>query len=183
MTVDPYVSRQTSCRASLLVASAGFRPDDWEDLKQEMVLDVLRRSPKFDPTRGDWRGFVRGVVRNQASVLVMRERRRAPELLSEDLMNREDAGDADSLDVLDKRPPSGVVDALHLSLDVRRVVESLPTQLQSLAVLLGEMPVQEVCRRTGKSRSRVYQMTRQLRDEFIRAGFQRQRPRKAAVGR
>jgi len=181
--VDPYILQQASCRASLLVASAGFRPDDWEDLKQEMVLDVVRRSPKFDPTRGDWQGFVRGVVRNHAAVLVMRERRRTPELLSEDLMNREDTGDTDSLDLLDRRRLSRVVDALHLSLDVRRVVESLPTQLQSLAVLLGEMPVQDVCRSTGKSRSRVYQMTRQLRDEFIRAGFQRQRPQKAAVGR
>jgi RNA polymerase sigma-70 factor, ECF subfamily len=171
MPVDPYIFHQASCRASLLVASAGFRSDDWEDLKQEMVLDVLRRSPKFDPARGDWQGFVRGVVRNHAAVLVMRQRRRAPEILSEDLMNREAASAADSLDILDRRPFSGAVDALHLSLDVRRVVEGLPSQLQSLAALLGQMPVQDVCRHTGKSRSRVYQMTRQIRTAFLRAGF------------
>ena len=52
--VDPYIFQQASCRASLLVAFAGFRPDDWEDLKQEMVLDVFRRSPKFDPARETW---------------------------------------------------------------------------------------------------------------------------------
>jgi RNA polymerase sigma-70 factor (ECF subfamily) len=170
MPADPYIFQQASCRASLLVTSAGFRSDDWEDLKQEMVLDVLRRSPKFDPARGDWQGFVRGVVRNHAAVLVMRERRRAPEILSDDLMNREDASDADSLDVLDKRASSGAVDALHLSLDVRQVVESLPAHLQALAVLLVQMPVQDVCRHTGKSRSRVYQMTRQIREAFVRAG-------------
>jgi RNA polymerase sigma-70 factor, ECF subfamily len=170
---DPYIVHQASCRASLLVATAGFRSHDWEDLKHEMVLDLLRRSPKFDPARGNWQGFVRGVVRNHAAVLVMRERRRAPEILSEDLMNREDVSDADSLDILDKRPRTGVVDSLHLSLDVRRVVECLPTQLQSLAVLLGQMPVQDVCRHTGRSRSRVYQMTRQIREAFLRAGFSR----------
>ena len=170
MPADPYIFQQASCRASLLVTSAGFRSDDWEDLKQEMVLDVLRRSPKFDPARGDWQGFVRGVVRNHAAVLVMRERRRAPEILGDDLMNREDASDADSLDVLDKRASLGVVDALHLSLDVRQVVESLPAHLQALAVLLVQMPVQDVCRHTGKSRSRVYQMTRQIREAFVRAG-------------
>ena len=171
MPVDPYIFQQASCRASLLVGSAGFRSDAWEDLKQEMVLDVLRRSPKFDPARGDWQGFVRGVVRNHAAVLVMRERRRAPEILSQDLVNREDASDAESLDILDKRPSSGVVDALHLSLDVRRIVESLPTPLYSLAVLLGQMPVQDVCRHAGKSRSRVYQMIRQIRAAFIQAGL------------
>jgi DNA-directed RNA polymerase specialized sigma24 family protein len=171
MPVDPYIFRQASCRASLLVASGSFRSDDWEDIKQEIVLDVLRRSPKFDPARGDWQGFVRGVARHHATVLVIRERRRAPEILSEDLMRRDDPSDANSLDILDKRPCSGVVDALHLSLDVRRVVESLPTQLQSLAVLLGQMPVQDVCRHTGKSRSRVYQMTLQIREAFVRAGL------------
>jgi RNA polymerase sigma-70 factor (ECF subfamily) len=171
MQADHYIFEQASCLASLLVASAGFRSDDWEDLKQEIVLDVLRRSPKFDPARGDWPGFVRGVVRSHAAVLVMRERRRAPEILSQDLMNREDASDADSLDILDKRPSSGGVDALHLSLDVRRVVESLPNQLRSLAVLLSQMPVKEAGRHTGKSRSRVYQMTRQIREAFLKAGY------------
>ena len=169
--VDPYILQQASCQASLLVSTAGFRSDYWEDLKQEMVLDLLHRSPKFDQTRGDWHGFVRGVARNHADVLVMRERRRAPELLSQDLVNREDASDADALDVLDKRPCPTTVDALHLSLDIRRVVESLPAQLQSLAVLLGQMPVQDVCRQIGKSRSRVYQMTRQIRDAFLQAGI------------
>ena len=71
-SVDPYILQQASCRASLLVATAGFCPDDWHDLRQELVLDCLRRSRKFDPARGDWQGFVRGIVRNCSSVLVTR---------------------------------------------------------------------------------------------------------------
>jgi len=176
--IDPYVAEQAACRASLLVASAGFRPDDWDDLHQEIVLDCLRRAPKFDAERGDWPGFVRGVTRNCAAVLVVRQRRRAAVILGEDLMSSE-ASDGDSLDILDKRPCSCAVDALDLSLDVRRVIESLPAQLQLLAVLIGQMPIRDVCRRLGKSRSRVYQMTRQLRDAFVRAGFQPCRPRKS----
>jgi DNA-directed RNA polymerase specialized sigma24 family protein len=166
-----------------LVATAGFRSDDWEDLRQEMVLDCLRRSQKFDSSRGDWRGFVRGVVRNHATVLVMRERRRAPEILSLDLMNGADVGDTDSLDILDTHPRTGTLDALNLSLDVRRVVERLPDQLQSLARLCGQMPVKDVCEHTGKSRSRIYQMTRQMREAFLRAGYSpshRKRPSEPA---
>jgi len=179
MAVDPYVTEQAACRASLLVASAGFKPDDWDDLHQEIVLDCLRRTPKFDAERGDWQGFVRGVTRNCATVLVMRERRRAPEILSEDLPTSEAIGDADMLDLLDSRPSPRSVCALDVSLDVRRVIEGLPRHLQLLAEMLGQMPVQDVCRRLGKSRSRVYQMTRQLRDAFVRAGFQPCRPRKS----
>ena len=51
--VDPYILQQASCQASLLVSTAGFRSDYWEDLKQEMVLDLLHRSPQFDQTRGE----------------------------------------------------------------------------------------------------------------------------------
>jgi RNA polymerase sigma-70 factor, ECF subfamily len=171
MAIDPYVLTQASCRASQLVSSARFRSDDWEDLKQEMVLDLIRRSPKFDPARGDWQGFVRGVVRNHAAVLVVRERRRTPVVLAEDMRNREEDGDADSLDALDKRQSSSGMDALHLSLDVRRILAGLPTPLQSVAVLLCDMHVQEACRYTGKSRSSVYRMISQLRVYFEQAGL------------
>jgi RNA polymerase sigma-70 factor (ECF subfamily) len=171
MPVDPYVVQQASFRASLLVASCGFAGSDWEDLQQEMVLDVLRRSPKFDPARGDWRGFVHGVVRNHAAVLIKRERRRTAELHRQYQVNPEYSGVADPMALLHKRPLLAGVDALHLGLDIHRVVDGLPSHLQSLVVLLGQMPVKDVCRRTGKSRSRVYQMTRQIREAFLRAGF------------
>lgn len=174
--------RQASIQASLLVATAGFDADEWADLRQEIILDLLRRAPKFDLTRGDWTGFVRVVARNRATVLVRRKRRRPREIRSEDLVNQEQASVADLLDILDHRPRVGV-DVLHLSLDVRRVVENLPTQLQSLAVLLSQMPVRDVCRHTGRSRSRVYQLTRQIREAFLRAGFSPLHPKRPAEPR
>ena len=60
----------------MLVSSARFSRDDWEDLRQEMALDCLERTPWFNPDRGDWRGFVRGVVRNHSAVLATREAQR-----------------------------------------------------------------------------------------------------------
>jgi RNA polymerase sigma-70 factor, ECF subfamily len=179
MTVDPYILRQASCRASLLVATAGFRSDEWEDLRQEMILDCLRRSPKFDPSRGDWQGFVRGVVKNHATVLVTRRHRSVQrEVLAEDLSLSE-AGTLD--DPLGAGHQHEIEAGLQMSIDVQRVLKGLPSQLQNLAVLLGELPVREAGAKTGKSRSRVYQMTLQLRDEFLRAGFRPVCPRKSAV--
>jgi hypothetical protein len=37
------ILQHASCRA--MVATAGFRSDDWEDLRQDLALDCLRRSP------------------------------------------------------------------------------------------------------------------------------------------
>jgi len=182
--VDAYIAQQASCRARLLVATAGFKSDDWEDLRQEMVLDCLRRSPKFDPSRGDWQGFVRGVVRNHAIVLVTRRHRTAQrDILADDLSFKETRAGDDPIDILDGVHRCEFEAALHMAIDVGRVLDGLPPQLQTLALLLGELPVLEVCAKTGKSRSRVYQMTRQLREAFVRAGFRPRCPRKSAVKR
>jgi hypothetical protein len=72
---------------------------------------------------------------------------------------------------------------LQMSIDVQRVLRGLPPQLRKLALLLSELPMLEAGAKTGKSRSRVYQMTRQLRDAFVRAGFRPRNPRKSAVKR
>jgi RNA polymerase sigma-70 factor, ECF subfamily len=167
---DPYVLHQASCRASLLVATAGFTSDDWEDLRQEIVLDLIRRAPKFDPERGNWHGFVRGVARHHSTILIAGHRRRTREVLGEDL-KREDAHVGDSADALDKCPGSNPVVELDLRLDVQRVVARLPPHLRSLANLLGQMPVKELCQYTGKSRPTVYRMTLQIKEAFFDAGL------------
>jgi RNA polymerase sigma-70 factor (ECF subfamily) len=180
-SLDPYIIQQASCRASLLVATAGFKSQDWEDLRHEMIVDCLRRLPKFDPARGDWHGFVRGVVRNHATVLVTRGHRRAQrEVVAEELSHRA-AGD-DSLDSLDGIKRHEIERGILLTIDVERVLRGLPSQLRTLARLLSELRIVEVCAKTGKSRSRVYQMTRQLRDAFIAAGFRPRCPTKSAAG-
>ena len=182
-TVDPYILQQASCRASLLVATAGFRSDDWEDLRQEIVLDCLRRSPKFDPSRGDWRGFVRGVVRNHATVLATRRYRSVQrEVLAEDLSHGEVETADDPPDHLRAGHKHEIEAGLQMSIDVQRVLNGLPPQLQNLALLLSELPMLEAGAKTGKSRSRVYQMTRQLRDAFVRAGFRPRCPRRFGGG-
>jgi hypothetical protein len=61
--LDPYILQHASCRASQLVA-AGLSPNDWQDMRQELAFDCWRRSRKFNTSRGDWTGFVRGVMHN-----------------------------------------------------------------------------------------------------------------------
>ena len=98
-----------------------------------LALDCLRRLPRFDASRGNWKGFVHGVVRNHACVLAFRQARR-PELqcLAED-----DAGSDSAVDVSRCDAHFVVADdlcpALELSLDMRRVLDGLPEQLRSVA--------------------------------------------------
>ena len=72
----PYMLEQATCRAHFLVNRTGLPQDDWEDLRQEFVLDCLQRAPGFNPARGEWQAFVRGVIRNRSAVAAHRESKR-----------------------------------------------------------------------------------------------------------
>ncbi|HEY1759645.1 MAG TPA: hypothetical protein VGG72_30000 [Bryobacteraceae bacterium] len=181
--LDQQVLQQASYRARLLATSAGYRPHDREDLQQELLMDCARRSPKFDPSRGEWRGFVGGIMRNHSTVLAARGLRRTAEVLAEDLARGADNDGEAMLDVADRRPRRNLAASVVLKVDVEHVLRDLPAPLRSLALLLDQMSVQEACQRTRKSRSRIYQMIRQIRQAFVRAGYQgSRRPRSGRRG-
>lgn len=150
--IDPFVLRQAEIRASQLVACAGFTRDDWEDLRQDLLLDYLERLPLFDSERGEPRGFMFGVVRNRAARLAAQRRRAV-------------------CGVITDLPPRPHADVDHdLRLDVAAAVARLPDHLRVVAELLLERTPREVARAIGKSRSRVYQMIGEIRAAFEQAG-------------
>lgn len=174
---ESLIIEQASMRSRLLCTTAGFSPDEVEDVRQDLIVDLLRRSPKFDSARGDLDGFAYGVMQNHATVLIARRRRRVNhEILVGDL-REPDSEDVD--DVLTKRAAADQFPALNEAIDVQRVLRTLPTRLQTLAMLLASMSITEVCAVTGKSRSRIFQLRREIRAAFVRAGLAPVRPRRA----
>lgn len=155
--IDPFVVQQAEIRASRMVGSYGFTRDDWEDLRQELLLDYMKRQPRFSPDRGDHRGFAHGVLRNQAAKLAAGKRRSGP--------FSEPGNDAEWRSVI---APNGDID---LRLDVQAVVSRLPIHLRILARQLSEMDPADVRRQTGKSRSRFYQWIADIRAAFVEAGL------------
>ncbi|NUN01318.1 MAG: sigma-70 family RNA polymerase sigma factor [Bryobacteraceae bacterium] len=150
--IDPFVLQQAEIRASQLVAGSGFTRDDWEDLRQDLLLDYLERLPLFDSRRGKPRGFMFGVVRNRAARLAAQRRRAACRVVA-DLPSR----------------PHAVLDH-DLRLDVAAAVARLPEHLRVVAELLLERTPHEVAHAIGKSRSRVYQMIGEIRAAFEQTG-------------
>jgi RNA polymerase sigma-70 factor (ECF subfamily) len=158
--IDPFVLRQAGIRASRIVGATGYTRDDWEDLRQELLLDYVRRQPRFDPARGDQRGFVFGVLRNHAAKLARAGIR--AETVSEP---------PDDSRVLCACATTRVEADLHLRIDVQTVVSRLPQHLRILAIQLTEMSPGEVCRESGRSRSCIYRWIAELRRAFMAAGI------------
>lgn len=167
--MTPYLLQQSGLRASLLKTNFGFGGEDWSDLRQDMALDCLKRLPKFNPERGNWKGFVHGVVRNRAFVLASQQTRRSEfesRLLPE----------ADACDGQDEQLPVDALAedsraALERGIDIRTVLASLPESLQLLAYRLSMLSIHAVCRQTGQSRQVVERQIAQIRTAFIDAGL------------
>lgn len=168
--VDPYVLRQASLCASHLVRRGRFTVDDWDDLRQEMFLDLLKRLPRFQPERGDWPGFVRGIMRNRAAALAVEQEKRCLRFTGE---NGDGArgDDENGLDPLTDAPGEDSSAERELRLDVQRVLLRLPEHLRAVAQLLRDMSVAEICQHTGKSRSGINHFIRQIRAAFEEAGL------------
>lgn len=162
----PYLLQQTALRASLLQSSFGSAAADWDDLRQDLALDCLRRLPRFDGARGSWKGFVRGVVRNHACVLAARQVR-CPQF--EPLENDGAAGGTTG-DVRDL-PATDIRAALELGLDTERVLAGLPDDLRTLARYLAHMPISAACRKTGLTPSQMSRRIRRIRAAFTAAGL------------
>ncbi|MCZ2075996.1 MAG: hypothetical protein LC130_13485 [Bryobacterales bacterium] len=158
--IDPFVLQQAEIRASRIVGATGYTPDDWEDLRQELLLDYVRRQPRFDPARGHQRGFAFGVLRHHAAKLATagNRTRTASELL-------------DALPDPFCCATAPLEAELHLRIDVQTVLSRLPEHLRSLALQLTEMSPGEVCRESGRSRSCIYRWIAELRRAFLAAGI------------
>jgi DNA-directed RNA polymerase specialized sigma24 family protein len=164
---DPYVLRRASQQAAHLVLTAGFRWDEWEDFRQELLLDLLRRTPQFNAARSDWRAFVRGVLRNQAIVLANRRRRfNQQEVLFEDLP------ETTQMRIHERFITRNIKAEFDNRLHVRGVVAGLPRRMQEIVSLLSQYTIPEVCAKTGRSRSEVYRTIEKARSHFTRCGFQ-----------
>lgn len=164
VSFDSFVIQQVGIRASQLVASSGFNRTDWDDLRQDLLLDYLKRSRHYQPGRGDHRGFIFGVVRNRATRLAVQQNRR-PTFVSgieDDLLAGNSFAEASH---------PAPAKSLDLQMDVHKVVASLPEHLREVATLLSQMSVAEVRRETGKSRPRIYQMIGEIRHAFQEAGL------------
>jgi RNA polymerase sigma-70 factor (ECF subfamily) len=158
--IDPFVLQQAEIRASRIVGTTGYTPDDWEDLRQELLLDYVRRQPRFDPARGHQRGFAFGIVRHHAAKLA-RARNRARTV--SELPDVHPAPCACATPSLETE--------LHLRIDVEKVLSRLPEHLRTLAVQLTEMSPREVCLESGRSRSCIYRWIAELRRAFLAAGI------------
>ena len=131
---------------------------DRDDHAQDILLDLVTRSHRFDPERGSWGAFVTVVTRNAATTIRAR-------------CARPLAADCD-IDDLMLEPHGHAERALVTMIDARTLQRRLPSSLRDvLATLLETASVTDAQVTSGHSHASFYRALRQLRLRLVAAGL------------
>ena len=163
--LNDFALNMVNIKALQLVGKAGFTFDDVEDIKQDMILDLLERLTKYDPSKSNFKLFVTCVIDRKGRNLIrhrqmeMRDHRREVCSLNEDI----DVGENepvqrlstichDDHDIRIGKYRRSAEDRGHLHLDLDAVLADLPPELRQAAEMLQTMPVTQVARELGVPR-------------------------------
>ena len=167
-------------KARQLVGKAGYTQDDVDDIKQDLIVDLLERLSQFDPTKATYNTFVARLVERKISKLLRdrqaerRNHRREVCSLNEEI----DAGEVepvqrlttisqDDQDVRTGKYARPAEERAHLQLDMESVLDGLTPELRQVAEMLQTKSVSQVARELGIPRRtfREKHLT-QLREVF-----------------
>ena len=146
-----------------------------EDVEQELMLHVHRRLSRFEATRGSLRTFVDRIARNCAANLLqsLRSERRGSgvEVLSLEAIawqSSEGEGRCSDEGASARELYVGYApeDLLNLRIELWRVFDRLPPALRSCFLGLFDNTVTDAARRTGVSRSTLYERIAAIRESF-----------------
>ena len=180
--IDAYAVTKVRFQARQLARTRVFRTTDVEDLEQDLMLDLLRRLPSFDPSKASRNTFIARVVENHAATLItaaMAEKRGAA-IKHESLYDpvRQDVDEPSTLvemlstdDSLWDVAGLGWDEAIELRRALCRAMDDLPPHLVCLCGRLTTCTVTEVARDTGMSRPSVYDAIAKVRSTLIKAGI------------
>lgn len=169
-------------KASQLIGKHGLIRDDYEDLVQEMTLDLLRRLPRFDPAKASNRTFISLVVDRKVATILRYHRqekrnyrRKGPSIDEPiehpDCDTRGDLLGQDAYDLPMGKHIRPEVERIDMRLDVSLALSGLPPDLKALAERLHTQSITEASRDLGVPRSTLYGARARLRRIFEDKGL------------
>ena len=171
-------------KSRILSCYPGFHKREREDLEQDLLLDLLQRLEKFDPSRSPKDAFCFLVVKRRFATLLQqrnaKKRGRGYRHVSlNHSLRHDDDMRGDLGETIDQenyfRRTRGVYSATEerqdLQIDVRRAMQLLPPDLLHIAKLLQRMGPTKIEETTGIARATVYEARSRIRGIFEDAGL------------
>lgn len=167
---DRPVLRNIAFHASRLHRCAPLPGLSADDIEQELLLDLLRRAPSFDPSKASFRTFADRIVAHRIADLTRPSARLKAERSTVPLDDQLGASGIPLVEILPDRAPS-IDMAVGLRLDLERFATGLPPHLAGCCRALDEGTIGDAARKEGVHRSTFHDRVRALRAAAARAGL------------
>ncbi|GAB0057950.1 hypothetical protein SIID45300_02284 [Candidatus Magnetaquicoccaceae bacterium FCR-1] len=166
--IDTNAIRVIRFKARQLSRLPGFSSSEIEDLEQEMVIDVLRRMPNFDPERAGLPTFISRIIGHCAATLVTRNRVDS----LEGKMTRFSLDELETGIASEMTGTHSGMDHIHLAIDIGRLLCRLPNEHRRICQLLVLLDKPAIPQRLGMGRTTFYRRLGEIRSHFREAGMQ-----------
>lgn len=181
-----YAVRQIHVKARKLAGHYGFGLSDQEDIRQELTIEVWRRLPEFNPTKGSLEAFVYWLIKRARATLIERQmaKKRGNNRYMRSLdspIRGSDGGLTAASEVVDEaeagrrlgleRQHFTAQSDLHA--EFQAFVEHLPADLRELFERMLDNPsLTDISRETGIPRGTLYERRKELRRLMEKDGIQ-----------
>jgi len=184
--LDDYAIQLIKHKARQLVGRAGYAENDRPDIEGDLTLDLLRRLPKFDPSRASRNTFIARVVEHGVARLIerreapMRDARRCTASLN-DRIEDDEGKSVERGELIDQdtylesigQPTMPLADRVALRMDLDRVLATVTPEMRDLWERRADgQTFTEISRETGIPRGTLYERMKQLRKLVEDAGLQ-----------
>ena len=161
-------------KARKLIGNYGFTWSDFENLQQDMIVDLLERLPKFNPERSPRNAFITLVVSNKVAEIIKERmspsRKHVRGEVSIHAPLQQDDRPGKLADVISDPSPSS--ERSDLAMELEQALAGLPVDLRSLWNLRVQgLSLTEISLQTGTPRPTLYDRWGRLREHFERAGL------------
>ena len=156
--------RAAEVRAAAAVANGKVPVADYDDIRQEIAIELWLSLPNYDASRASIRTFLERIADWRSPSVILRHR---DNVIVEQLAGHQFA-------------TANGIPAVEVQLDFDRILSSLEEDDRDIAQLLVEHGPTEISAMLGIARSTVYRRRRRLRQVFRMSGYEPVR-REAAV--
>jgi len=168
--IDDYALARIDYRIRRLVEAFRLGDEEAEDLRQEMIAELLKAGVRHNPGRSQRNTFINGTLDRYylhvARSLANRQKHES--------MRPTPISAMPNFSPTVNDPGQGEwseQERVDLTIDLPEVVSNLPPELQRICEALRYYKPREAARRLGMHRSTIYRAIREIRRHFTAAGL------------
>ncbi len=168
--VDDYALARIDYRVGRLVQAFHLRADEADDLRQDMIVELIKALTRHDPTQSQRKTFItRALDRRYLHVARHLGNRQKHESMHPTPISRL-PGFSPTVNDTHKGQRSEA-ERVDLALDLGDILPTLPPRLQRVCEELRSYKPSEAARRIGMHRSTMYRAIEEIRRHFVAAGL------------